>query len=133
MSRSEPVWLDYAFVEALHTDQIRTHGGSLGVRDRGLIESALARPLQRWTYDESADLADLAASYAFGIAKNHGFVDGNKRTAFLALYVFLGLNGKDFDAAEPEVVSVMLAVAGGELSEDELAAWVRERWVEAEK
>jgi death-on-curing protein len=98
-----------------------------------LIESALARPLQRWTYDESADLADLAASYAFGIAKNHGFVDGNKRTAFLALYVFLGLNGKDFDAAEPEVVSVMLAVAGGELSEDELAAWVRERWVEAEK
>jgi death-on-curing protein len=103
------------------------------VRDRGLIESALARPLQRWTYDESADLANLAASYGFGLAKNHGFVDGNKRVAFMALYVFLGLNGRDLDAPEPEVVSVMLAVAGGELGEDELAAWVRERWVEAEE
>lgn len=131
MSRSEPVWLDYPIVEALHNDQLRTHGGTPGVRDRGLIESALARPLQRWTYDESADLANLAASYGFGLAKNHGFVDGNKRVAFMALYVFLGLNGKDLDAPEPEVVSVMLAVAGGELGEDELAAWVRERWVEA--
>ncbi|CAN5278417.1 type II toxin-antitoxin system death-on-curing family toxin [soil metagenome] len=133
MSRSEPTWLNYAIVSTLHSEQIRTHGGSPGVRDRGLIESALARPLQRWTYDESADLANLAASYGFGLAKNHGFVDGNKRVAFMALYVFLGLNGRDLDAPEPEVVSVMLAVAGGELGEDELAAWVRERWVEAEE
>jgi death-on-curing protein len=102
------------------------------VRDRGLIESALARPLQRWTYDDSADLADLAESYGFGLAKNHGFVDGNKRVAFVALYVFLGLNGKDLDAPEPEVVSVVLALTAGELREDELAAWVRERWVETE-
>lgn len=116
-------------VGAMHVDQVRKHGGSPGVRDQGLIESALARPMQRWSYDPEADLADLAAACGYGLAKNHGFVDGNKRVAFTALYVFLGLNGRELDAPEPEVVRVMLDLASGALGEGELAEWIRARWV----
>jgi death on curing protein len=122
--RAEPIWLRWRIVASFHFEQILQHGGSRGVRDRGLIESALARPVNKWQY-ESTDVFALAAAYGFGIAKYHGFEDGNKRTAFVALYTFLGLNGYDLDASEPEVVRVMTAVADGTLPEEGIAEWIR--------
>lgn len=126
VERTEPIWLTWRMVAAIHLEQILQHGGSQGVRDKGLVESALARPVDKWHYDE-ADVFVLAAAYGFGIAKNHGFEDGNKRTAFVALYTFLGLNGYDLDASEGEVVSVMTAVADGAFTEEDLAEWVGSR------
>ncbi len=114
-------------LHAIHDSQLREHGGSPGVRDEGLLESALARPQQKFAYAGRPDLATLAAAYAFGLAKNHGFVDGNKRTAFMAAYVFLGLNGRDLDAEEPDVVTTMERVADGRLAEAGLADWIRDK------
>ena len=113
-------------VLAIHADQIREHGGALGLRDRSLLESALARPRNRFLHEPDTDLAALGTSYAWGIARNHPFVDGNKRVAFQSLYVFPGLSGLRLDAPEGEVVAVMLAVAAGDISETELSDWVRE-------
>ena len=112
-------------LDVLHDAQLREHGGSPGVRDDGMLESALARPQHKFAYAERPDLATLAAAYAFGLARNHGYVDGNKRTAFMAAYVFLGLNGFDLEAEEPEVVSTMERVAGGRVTEKRLADWIR--------
>lgn len=95
------------------------------MRDEGLLESALSRPRQKWHYNANTDFATLAAAYAFGIARNHGFVDGDKRAAFMAAYSFLGMNGCDFDAAETDVVSTIERVAAGEVTETELADWFR--------
>ena len=120
----EPKRIQRAWVEAIHADQIRQHGGAPGVRDEGMIESALARPRNLFAYEER-DLAYLAAAYAYGLARNHGFIDGNKRIAFQTMYVFLGVNGWRLVAEEPEVVRVMLDVAAGAMSEADLAAWVR--------
>jgi death on curing protein len=114
-------------LEAIHDAQLREHGGSPGIRDKGLLESALARAQHKFAYVLRADLATLAAAYAFGIAMNHGFVDGNKRAAFMGAYVFLGLNGRDLEAAEPEVVVTMERVASGRLTEEGLATWIREK------
>lgn len=125
----EPIWLDRALVEIFHEQQIRMHGGSFGLRDVSVLESALARPQQRFQYDPEADLAALAASLGLGLAKNHPFVDGNKRTAFLAMYAFLGYNGLRIETDEPEVVAVMLDLASGTLSEEDLAKWLRLRSV----
>jgi death on curing protein len=122
--QAEPVWLSWRIVESIHLEQILQHGGARGVRDKGLIESALARPVNKWQY-EGTDAFALAAAYGFGIAKNHGFEDGNKRTGFVSLYTFLGLNGYDLDASEPEVVRVMTAGADGTLPEEGLADWIR--------
>lgn len=116
-------------LEAMHADLIREHGGALGVRDTGLIESALARARQRWTYDHSVDLATLAAAYGYGISRNHGFVDGNKRIALMSIYVFLVLNGRELDAAEPDTVVMMMGVADGSVSEEQLAVWIRDHSV----
>ncbi len=116
-------------VEAVHLDQLREHGGMPGVRDENALEAALARPQQKWNYEPSADLATLAAAYAFGLARSHPFNDGNKRSAFLAAVVFLGLNGKDLDATELDVVQTVTALAAGTLSEDSLAGWIRERLI----
>ena len=124
----EPAWLSRSIIDIIHADQIRQHGGSFGVRDEGLVRSALDRPRNRWAYDQTADLADLAAAYAYGLAANHGFVDGNKRVAFMAAYTFLGLNDHDLDASEPEVVLAMLDLAAGKLSEAQFAAWIRQNW-----
>ena len=125
----EPTWLSRSLVGMIHADQIQEHGGALGVRDEGLIESALERPRNRFAYGQSdVDLADLAAAYASGLVSNHGFVDGNKRVAFMAAYVFLGLNGYELDAPEPELVVFMLGLAAGEVPEAEFAQWVREHW-----
>lgn len=112
---------------AVHDAQIREHGGSVGVRDEGLLESAVARPRNKHSHAERVDLATLAAAYAFGLAKNHGFVDGNKRAAFMAGYVFLGLNGMELEASEPEVVTTMKNVASGKLTESALTNWIRDR------
>ncbi len=123
----EPRWVPRLVVDATHLDQLRTHGGRPGVRDENGLEAALARPRQRWHYKPDSDLATLAAAYAFGIAKAHPFVDGNKRTAFLTAMIFLGLNGKDLDATEPEVVQTIIALAEGSLKEAQFAAWIRKR------
>ena len=123
---NEPRWLSVQVVVAIHSDQIREHGGSLGVRDKGLLESALDRPRNRFSYESDADLTALAAAYGFGIAKNHPFVDGNKRVAFQAMYVFLGINGVGITSDEEEVVRLVLALASGELSESELRVWLRD-------
>jgi death-on-curing protein len=114
------------FIVDTHQERlIATYGGAGGVRDDGLIESALARPLNRWHYEPDADVFDLAAGYGFGLARNHGYVDGNKRIAFMTMGVFLYLNGWLLEAAEAEAVHVMLRVAAGEWGESELAEWLR--------
>jgi death on curing protein len=123
--RDEAVWVPRASIEAAHLDQIRTHGGQPGLRDEGLLESALARPRNRWRYEPASDLADLAASCGFGLAKNHPFLDGNKRIGFVAANMFLILNGHEIDAPEPQVVDIVLRVADGSLDEAEFAAWIR--------
>jgi death-on-curing protein len=105
------------------------YGGSPGIREEGLIESALSRPRQKWAYEEGVDLVRLAAAYAFGLVQNHGYVDGNKRVGAAAMGVFLNLNGFELEAPEPELVSAMLAVASSEWDEDTLVGWLRERVV----
>jgi len=123
---SEPRWLAPVHVLAIHSDQIQAHGGAVGLRDRGLLESALERPRNRFRYEPDSDLSALAAAYGFGIARDHPFLDGNKRVAFQAMYLFLGLNGFRIDVAEEEVVATILALASGELDEASLAAWLRD-------
>jgi death on curing protein len=120
-------WVPRLVIDAAHLDQLREHGGLPGIRDEGALEAARARPQQRAHYEPDSDLATLAAAYAFGLATAHPFNDGNKRTAFLAAMIFLGLNGKDLDATEAEVVHVMTALAAGSLSEVALATWMRPR------
>ena len=121
----EPRWLSQSVVLAIHADQIRAHGGTLGLRDQGLLESALDRPRNRFHYQPDADLYELAAAYGFALANNHPFVDGNKRVAFQAMFVFLGLNGLRIVASEEAVVSLMLSVASGELDEAGLTSWLQ--------
>ena len=121
-----PLWLTRATVDDMHTNQIAEHGGSYGVRDPHLIESALARPQHVYAYDDKCDLATLAAAYAFGLAKNHGYIDGNKRTAFVAAYAFLNANGYDiYPESEADVERVMVGVASNKVTEAEVSAWLR--------
>ena len=127
MSLTEPRWVPRLVIEAVHLDQVREHGGMIGLRDEKLLESALARARQRWSLEPETDIARLAASYAFGICRNHPFHDGNKRIAFLSAVVFLGLNGRTFEAPDREVVDRMVALADGSLDEEGLATWVRNR------
>jgi death-on-curing protein len=121
----EPIWLVRAALEILHDLSIAEHGGATGLRDEGLFESALARPQNLLAYEGDADLARLAASYAFGLTKNHAFVDGNKRIAFIAAATFLNINGLRLVAEQAEATLVMLSVASGAFSEEELAGWIR--------
>ena len=125
MTLPEARWVPQFVIEAVHLDQIREHGGLMGIRDENALESALARGRQRWTYEPESDLARLAADYAFGICSSHPFVDGNKRISFLAAVIFLGLNGFDFSAPEEEVVETMLALASSKLDEEAIASWIR--------
>lgn len=118
------VWVDPTVVEAIHDAQLAEHGGLAGVRDSGLLASALARPQNLAAYGEP-DLADCAAAYACGIARNHPSLDGNKRTAFVVMVLFLELNGLVFEANDAESVIVMLGVADGSVDESMLAAWIR--------
>lgn len=118
-------WIEESVVWAVHEAQLAEHGGSAGVRDPGLLASALARPLNLAAYDDDADAAALAAAYGFGIARNHPFIDGNKRTAFVCTELFLALNGHQLQAEDANCVSTMLALAAGDLPESEFAAWLR--------
>ena len=120
---TEPKWLTREILDAMHDAQLREHGGSGGVRDEGLLDSALNRPRNKFAYGET-DLAVLAAAYAFGVAKNHGYVDGNKRAAFTAAALFLAMNDRELEAPEPEVVEIMNRLASGKLSEAAFAAWL---------
>jgi death-on-curing protein len=120
----EPVWVLRSVIEAVHEAQLAEHGGASGLLDPALLESALARPLNLRAYGQG-DICMLAAAYASGIVRNHPFIDGNKRTGFLAAYVFLRLNGLDLTASEASAAEVMLALASGEMSEDEFAGWLR--------
>ena len=120
------VWLRLDAVKALHDRQLSEHGGPSGLRDAGALESALARPQNLAAYEEP-DVAALAAAYAFGLARNHPFVDGNKRTAWVAARLFLDLNGRQLLFDKVEATQTMLGLAAGELGEDEFAAWLRER------
>jgi death-on-curing protein len=125
--RAEPRWLSRLVVDAIHADQLRQHGGLPGVRDENALESALARPRQKWAYDPASDLALLAAAYAFGFVRNHPYRDGNKRIGFLVLATFLGINGHDLDATDEDIVTTMLELADGSLTEARLTSWVRHR------
>lgn len=121
---SEPVWLETAAIARMHMDQLAEHGGGLGLRDAGLLDSAMARGRNLYAYGER-DLVVLATAYASGIVRNHPFIDGNKRTGFLAAYVFLAVNGFEIVAEESDVVMTMLALAAGELADEVFAAWLR--------
>jgi death-on-curing protein len=124
---NEPVWLDVEILIDLHAEQLALFGGPDGIRDQGMLESALGRPINKFAYGET-DLAALAAAYGFGIARNHPFVDGNKRAAFGAIIVFLGLNDIDF-LVPPESATVMiLSLAAGEVNEEGLTRWIRDNW-----
>ena len=120
------VWIDPAVVLAVHEEQLAEHGGAAGVRDAGLLESALARPRNLAHYGEP-DLCELAAAYAFGLARNHPFIDGNKRSAFVATELFLVLNGWQLVASDADCVLVMLSLASGEIDEPTFAVWLRAR------
>jgi len=122
-----PEWLTLQIVLAIHDEQLTIHGGSAGLRDQDLLESALARPEHKWNY-EKAELPELAAAYSYGIARNHPFVDGNKRTVLLAMFTFLGINGIDFVVPEADAAAMILALAAGEVSEESLARWIRDNW-----
>ena len=118
-------WIDRLALELLHDESLAEHGGASGLRDEGLLESALARPLNLAVYGQ-ADVADLAAAYGVGLAKNHPFVDGNKRVAFLAVGLFLALNGWRLVASQADATLTLLAVAAGEIDEATFARWLRE-------
>ena len=118
-------WIDRRSLLLLHGESVAEHGGGDGIRDEGLLDSALARPQNQLAYGKP-DFADLAASYCVGLAKNHPFVDGNKRVAFLSMGLFLGLNGYRLQATQVEATLTILAVAGSDMSEAELAQWIRE-------
>ncbi|BCA58664.1 type II toxin-antitoxin system death-on-curing family toxin [Sphingomonas sp. HMP6] len=124
------IWVDRAVALAAHEEQLAEHGGAIGVRDPNVLDSAMARPLNLVAYGEP-DVADLAASYAFGIARNHPFVDGNKRTAAVVSETFLVLNGFQLDCSDVELVTTFLALAAGELTVDALTAWFRAHIVAA--
>lgn len=117
-------WIDRRALELLHQESLAEHGGASGLRDEGLLESALSRPLNLAAYG-TPDVAELAASYGVGLAKNHAFVDGNKRAAFLSVGLFLALNGQRLRVSQVDATLTMLAVASGEINEAQLADWIR--------
>ena len=121
---TEVIWIDLPEVLAIHGRQLDEHGGASGVRDDGLLESALARPQPLFTYGEP-DVFDLAAAYTAGIVRNHPFVDGNKRTGFVVGILFLELNGPTFTASEADAAQAVLGFAAGEITDDEFASWLR--------
>ena len=120
---AEPVWIVRDVVLAVHDEQLSEHGGQSGVRDLGLLESALARPRNQYAYGETS-IARLAASYTFGLSRNHPFLDGNKRTSLVVAELFLALNGLELAASDAECVATFLALAAGDLTEEELAGWI---------
>lgn len=122
----EPVWILPGVVGSIHKMLLSEHGGTSGIRDQALLDSALSRPRQRFSYERASTVFDLAASYAYGLANNHPFVDGNKRVALTVGAIFLEMNGFSLDAPEPEAVIVFEGLASGAVSEEELSNWFRE-------
>ena len=120
----KPQWIDLSVVLAIHEQQIAEHGGSIGIRDLGLIESALGRPQNLLLYNDP-DIFDLAAAYGYGLTQNHGFIDGNKRTAYVVTRLFLVLNGHDINASDVEKVIIFERVGKGEIDQPALATWLR--------
>jgi death-on-curing protein len=123
----EPIWITCEQVVAIHSRQLRRFGGAPGLRDEGMLRSAIERPINNWKY-EQAPLAELAAAYAFGLAKNHAFVDGNKRIAFMVMMTFLRRNGVAFAPDPAQATTIILALAAGEVSEGGLTRWIRDNW-----
>ena len=126
------VWIDEAVVHAVHEEQLAEHGGSAGLRDQGLLESALARPQHLESYGDP-HIAACAAAYGYGLSRNHPFIDGNKRTAFVAVELFLFLNGHVLEAPDVDCVLTMLRVAEGSISEEDFAAWIRQHSKKSKK
>ena len=122
---NEPIWSDAAEVIDMHAEQLAMFGGPAGVRDPGLLESALGRPANKWTYGDTG-LAVLAAAYGFGPRPNHAFVDGNKRIAFMTMMIFLRINGVRISPSQPQATAIMLELAAGSVGEDGLARWIRD-------
>jgi death on curing protein len=120
----EPKWITESIAVYIHDDQIASHGGSYGILNSGLLSSAIARPRNQFGYEGVNSLARLAASYGYGLVKNHPFVDGNKRTAFQVMFAFLRINGLYLDAPESEVVIIMQQVAEGKINQEQLAVWI---------
>ena len=127
---TEPKWLTYEQVIAIYSRQVRRFGGAAGLRDEGLLRSAIERPLNKWQY-EQAERPELAAAYAFGLAKNHAFVDGNKRIAFMSMMVFLRRNGVKFAPDPAQATTIIVSLAAGEVSEESLARWICNNWPKA--
>jgi death-on-curing protein len=128
MSESqEPLWITYEHAIAIHGRELRRFGGAPGLRDGGMLRSALERPINKWR-DEQSGMAELAAAYAFGLAKNHAFVDGNKRIAFMVMMVFLLKNGVAFEPDPAHATAMILSLAAGEISEESLTRWIRDNW-----
>ena len=127
----EPIWVLVEIVHALHSMLLAEHGGKAGIRDDALLDSALTRPQQKFNYDPESTLFELAAAYSFGIAKNHPFVDGNKRTAFIVGTLFLEINGFRLNAAEPEAAVTFESLAADTLSESDLAQWFERNCIKA--
>jgi death-on-curing protein len=128
MSESnEPLWITYEQAIAIHSRQLRRFGGAPGLRDEGMLRSALERPINKWQY-EQASLPELAAAYAFGLAKNHAFVDGNKRIAFMAMMTFLVKNSVPFSPDPAHATQIIVSLAAGEVSEESLTRWIRDNW-----
>jgi death on curing protein len=125
VNKKEPLWIEERDVLAIHDRLLALHGGATGLRDRGLLESALARPRQHHAYASNPDIAEMAALYTAGIVRNHPFVDGNKRTGFLIGILFLELHGLDFKASEADATQAVMALAAGTLDEASYAAWLR--------
>jgi death on curing protein len=123
----EPLWITFEQAIAIHSRQLRRFGGAPGLRDEGMLRSALERLINKWRY-EQAELAELASAYAFGLAKNHAFVDGNKRIAFMAMVTFLLKNGVAFGPDPAQSTKIILALAAGEISEVSLTRWIRDNW-----
>jgi death-on-curing protein len=124
---NEPIWLDVDEIFDMHAEQLEIFGGPEGIRDQGLLESAISRPINQWHYGQT-DMAALAAAYAFGLARNHPFVDGNKRIAFHAMMVFLRGNGDAFAPDPAHATAIILSLAAGEVSEESLTRWIRDNW-----
>ena len=124
---NEPLWITYEQAIAIHSRQLRRFGGAPGLRDEGMLRSALERPINKWQC-EQASLPELAAAYAFGLVKNHAFVDGNKRIAFMAMMTFLIKNGVAFSPDPAHSTKIILALAAGEVSEESLTRWIRDNW-----
>lgn len=125
--KRQPHWIDKRALLQLHEESLATFGGATGLRDERLLDSVLGRAPNLWLYDKSVDLASLAAAYGFGIAKNHAFVDGNKRAAFLAMGLFLAINGKRLRADQVDAINTILSLASGTLDEHALADWTRKQ------